>query len=43
MEEEKCILGFGGETLEERDHSDDPVVNENIMLEFFLGTCGGRV
>jgi hypothetical protein len=30
---EKCILSFCGETSEEGDHSDDPGVDERIMLE----------
>ena len=34
--EERLMQGFGGETLGERDHLEDPGVDEKIILRWIL-------
>jgi len=39
--EDRCILGFGGENLEERDHLEDPCVDGRIILRLIFGKWEG--
>jgi len=36
--EERCIQGFGGENMRDRDHLQDPGIDGMILLRWILGS-----